>query len=71
MSDFKAWASRRLRETFAENAGRDRWTQHGSTRYLWTDKAVAEKVAYVVTGPGEPMALYDNRADRSEAEPEA
>ena len=32
MTDLKAWASRRLREAFAENADRDRWTQHGSTR---------------------------------------
>src|SRR5262249_21981896 len=30
MADFKAWASRRLREAFRESADRDRWTQHGS-----------------------------------------
>src|SRR5262245_42903381 len=32
MADFKAWASRRLREACGESADRDRWTQHGSTR---------------------------------------
>lgn len=61
MSDFKAWASRRLREEFGEDADRDRWTQHGSTRYLWTETALAEKVAYVVEGQGNPMAVYDSR----------
>ena len=50
MADFKAWASRRLRETFGEDADRDRWTQHGSTKYLWTAAAVDEKVSYVVDG---------------------
>src|SRR5579863_1762205 len=34
MIDLKAWCSRRLREEFGEPADRDRWTQHGSTRYL-------------------------------------
>jgi REP element-mobilizing transposase RayT len=68
MSDFKAWASRRLREAFGEDADRDRWTQHGSTKYLWTDEAVADKVAYVVDGQGAPMAVYDSRA---RAEPDA
>src|SRR6516164_2785621 len=29
LMDFKAWASRRLREAFGEDADRDRWTQHG------------------------------------------
>jgi REP element-mobilizing transposase RayT len=61
MSDFKAWASRRLREAFQEDADRNRWTQHGSTRYLWTDAAVAEKVEYVVDKQGAAMAVYDSR----------
>ncbi len=63
MSDLKSWASRRLRETLAEKGDRDRWTQHGSTRYLWTETAVAEKVEYVVNGQGEPMAVYDHRSE--------
>jgi REP element-mobilizing transposase RayT len=68
MADFKAWASRRLREALGEEADRDRWTQHGSTRYLWTEDALAEKTAYVVEGQGEPMAVYDGRKS---SEPEA
>ena len=68
MSDLKAWASRRLREAFSETADRNRWTQHGSTRYLWSDAVLAEKIAYVVEQQGEPTAVYDSR---NHAEPEA
>jgi REP element-mobilizing transposase RayT len=64
MADFKAWTSRRLREQFDEEVDRDRWTQHGSTKYLWTDEAIAEKIEYVVNGQGEPMAVYDGRTAR-------
>ncbi len=60
MADFKAWASRRLRLAFGEDAGRDRWTQHGSTKYLWTHAAIDEKVAYVVDGQGEAMVVFDS-----------
>jgi len=67
MIDFKAWASRRLREAFGEDADRDRWTQHGSTLYLWTESAIAEKAEYVVNGQGIRLAYYDHR----ESEPEA
>jgi len=61
MADCKAWASRRLREEFGEDATRDRWTQHGSTIYLWSEASVAEKVEYVVNGQGSPMSVFDYR----------
>ncbi len=63
MIDFKAWASRRLRETFGEDADRDRWTQHGSTRYLWDEKALAGAIAYVLDEQGEAMARFDGRSE--------
>ena len=63
MADFKAWASRRLRE----EPDRDRWTQHGSTIYVWTSESLAEKIAYVVHGQGAPMAVYDSRKTEPEA----
>ena len=68
MNDFKAWASRRLRERFGEDADRDRWTQHGSTLYLWTEGAVAEKIEYVLNGQGERMDIVDGRPIQSEPE---
>ena len=71
MSDFKAWASRRLREAFDESSDRDRWTQHGSTRWLDTEASLAGAIAYVVDEQGEQMACYDCRADQTHNEPEA
>jgi REP element-mobilizing transposase RayT len=61
MSDFKAYASRRLKERLGEAADCKRWTQHGSTRYLWTEEHVAAEVEYVVKGQGEAMAVFDGR----------
>ena len=57
MSDLKSWMSRRLRERFSEPADRHRWTDHGSTRYLWSESVLADKIAYVVDGQGDPMAV--------------
>ena len=61
MSDFKSWGSRRLREKFAEGADRERWTEHGSTKYLWTDDALSKAVDYVTNRQGGLMAAYDHR----------
>jgi len=61
MSDLKAWSSRRLREVLGESADRDRWTQHGSTRYLNTEAEVVSRITYVVDEQGERMAYYDSR----------
>ena len=68
MSDFKAYASRRLREQFDEPGDRTRWTQHGSTLYLWSDEQVGAKVEYTVNGQGRSMSVYDGRVP---SEPEA
>lgn len=62
MADLKAWASRRLREEFGEPADRDRWTQHGSTRWLNDEKSLSRAVAYVVDQQGESLAYYDGRS---------
>jgi REP element-mobilizing transposase RayT len=70
MADFKAWASRRLREVFGEDADRDRWTQHGSTRWLNSSAALEGAIAYVVEEQGEVMSLFDGRTEASD-EPEA
>jgi REP element-mobilizing transposase RayT len=68
MSDFKAYASRRLKERLGEPADCKRWTQHGSTRYLWSEAQVAGAVEYTVNGQGDPLAVFDAR---SQSEPEA
>ena len=61
MADLKAWASRRLREAFGEDSDRDRWTQHGSTRWINDGKSLESAVIYVVEEQGEPMECYDGR----------
>jgi hypothetical protein len=66
MADFKAWASRRLREAFQEVADRDRWTQHGSTLWLNSEEALAAKCVYVIDEQGEPMARFDGRNEHDE-----
>jgi REP element-mobilizing transposase RayT len=69
MNDFKAAASRRLNKAFPDEDGRTRWTRHGSTRYLWTEEAVAQKVGYVLDEQGEPMERYPEQSRaRSAAE---
>ncbi|HYT94126.1 MAG TPA: transposase [Gemmataceae bacterium] len=68
LNDFKTAASRRLNKAFPAERDRARWTRHGSTRYLWTEEAVAEKVHYVLEGQGEPMERFpDPSADPSHA----
>ncbi len=72
MADLKAWSSRRLREVFAESTSRDRWTQHGSTRYINDAESLEAAVAYVVDEQGGAMSVYDSRNDRNEPnEPDA
>lgn len=66
MTDLKAWASRRLREAFTENADRDRWTEHGSTRWLNSDEALQAAVQYTLHEQGEPMERYDGSMPTNE-----
>jgi REP element-mobilizing transposase RayT len=58
LNDFKTAASRRLNKAFPAERDRTRWTRHGSTRYLWTEEAVAEKVNYALEGQGEAMERF-------------
>src|SRR5215472_14305982 len=61
MSDFKAYASRRLKERLNEPADCKRWTEHGSTRYWWTEESVAAAIEYTLHGQGGPLAVFDGR----------
>ena len=58
IDDFKRYASRRLRERCGEAAGRRRWTEGRSRRYLWTEAMVADAVEYTLRGQGEPMSVF-------------
>ena len=58
MNDLKAYASRRLRESTGESADRDRWTQHGSTRWINDEHSLRNAIEYVLEAQGEPMSCY-------------
>lgn len=60
LNDFKAYSSRRLTEAGFDSSERNRWTKHGSTRYLWDVVSVEAAIHYVVHEQGEPMAVYEN-----------
>lgn len=58
MGDFKAYATRRLKQ-MTGNANRKKfWARHGSTRYLWKVKDVEQALHYVVHEQGGVMALF-------------
>jgi REP element-mobilizing transposase RayT len=63
MSDFKAYATRRLRRDGLVAATARVWSSHGSTRYLWTGERVLAAVEYVVNRQGAPLGPppLDNR----------
>ncbi len=67
MADLKAWCSRRLREACNESSDRDRWAQHGSTRYLNDDKSFDAAVKYAIEEQGDAMQVYDGRSNEPEA----
>lgn len=58
MNTIKSYASRALNQRALDSTDRRRWARHGSTRHLWTKDAVSAAVHYVVSGQGEPMAVW-------------
>ncbi len=64
MNTLKSCASRALNRMALDDAGRRRWARHGSTRHLWTNKAVFAAIHYVVCEQGEAMAVFEMEAAR-------
>ncbi len=63
MTDLKAYASRRLRESTGESADRDRWTQHGSTRWINDEEGLIHAIEYVLNGQGEPISRFPDPSE--------
>ena len=57
MSTVKARATFRLRERKLVEPGTPLWTEHGSTRWLWTVDDVNACCAYVLDGQGGPISF--------------
>jgi REP element-mobilizing transposase RayT len=55
MNDFKAWATRRLRENAFATKDQTIWAEHGSTPYLRTEPQVAGALDYVKNWQGGPL----------------
>jgi len=55
MNDFKAWATRRLREHNFVTGTQTVWADHGSTPYLWTNAQVLAAIEYVKNWQGGPL----------------
>ena len=60
MSDFKAYASRRLNGMSLDKPDRKRWARHGSTRWLWKPQHVSAAMQYVVAEQGDAMSAFES-----------
>ena len=58
LAKLKAYASRSLNHL--TGAKLERWTRHGSTRWLWEPKQVDQAAHYVVKQQRHPMETYEN-----------
>lgn len=59
MSDLKGRASKNLNNAGFDSAERKRWTRHGSTRLLFSEEKVEERIRYTLDEQGTRMAWYE------------
>lgn len=52
MNTFKTWCTRKMREEGLWISEHSPWSRHGSTRYLWDEKALHRASVYVMDGQG-------------------
>jgi len=60
MSDFKAFASRRLNRMRLDETDRKRWARHGSTRWLLKPQHVSAAIEYAVREQGDVMSVFES-----------
>ncbi|MBY0262922.1 MAG: transposase [Phycisphaerales bacterium] len=53
MTSMKSWSTRRLREAGLVEADRTLWARHGSTRWIWTARALERAVRYTLLEQGD------------------
>ena len=61
LNTIKSYATRYLNKAGLDNHRVNRWTHHGSTRYLWQEAEVEATIQYVVYEQGLPMAVFENK----------
>ncbi|MEM1013189.1 MAG: class I tRNA ligase family protein [Planctomycetota bacterium] len=70
MSDFKARATRSLREANLAGADQKVWTRHGSTRYLKSTASLDGAIRYTVDQQGRPLSPAPFREEPASPEHE-
>jgi REP element-mobilizing transposase RayT len=55
MTSHKAWASRGMIDLGLCQRKQSRWTDHGSTRYLWSHEAIEWACDYVLNRQGDDL----------------
>ena len=55
LSALKANATRSMREAGCWKSDPSPWVHRGSKKYLWTEKALVDAIAYVMYDQGEPL----------------
>ena len=71
LSDIKAYATRNLRTAGLLGKDAPAWSEHGSTRYLWTEEQVVEKCHYTLHEQGKPMQRWPPQSEQVSSEHEA
>jgi REP element-mobilizing transposase RayT len=62
MLDFKRYATRAIKKDGEKISVEKYWTQHGSTKYIWTKERLCSSIEYVKNGQGKIMAFGNSRA---------
>ncbi|HVE43914.1 MAG TPA: transposase [Gammaproteobacteria bacterium] len=61
MNTIKSYSSRQLNASKLDGRRVNRWTRHGSTRYLWREEDIEATIQYVIHEQGSPMATFENK----------
>jgi len=60
LNTFKAYSTRKMRETGCWESERTPWVDKGSERWLWNEDSIANACDYVANGQGADLDEFDN-----------
>ena len=63
LNDFKAYATRGMREAGVWKSALRPWAEHGSRRYLWTEREVERACDYVLNHQGDDLVPHFDDED--------
>jgi REP element-mobilizing transposase RayT len=59
LSAFKANSTRKMRENKSWQFEHSPWAEHGSRRFLWTEKSIEIAIDYVINRQGKPLPDFN------------